>query len=182
MRRVRDRWKLTRGLGLVGRDAEVVHVDTGGGLGVQVGERLHLREVRTLALLETILAVELQLQGSDGRIPIVRGLLVASGVGGVEVGGVLAVLGTLHGPREETGGVVEVEAVVGGADRGAGGDSLRAGVLQLGDQVCEAKEENAQLFLEGRAAGGACIIAKPTHTRGWSGRSGGARRCRGTRT
>ena len=130
---------------------ERIHVDTGGrDVGV-VLVRLHLVEVATLALLETIVAVELDL-GKDGRVLAGHTLDTSDGVTRLEhraippvrvVEGLLAVplvedgvvAGderiTLHNPDELLNRVVVVELEL----VGAGSDGLTAGELEHLNEV-----------------------------------------------
>ena len=71
-------------------------------------------------IIETI---KLELDALDGRELLV--------LGAKSSGRELAVLGTLHDPRKELDGVVEVETHVRSARCGCGAESLRASVLEL---------------------------------------------------
>lgn len=71
-------------------------------------------------IIETI---ELELDALDGSELLI--------LGAKSSGRELAVLGTLHDPRQELDGVVEVEAHIGSACSSGGAECLRAGVLEL---------------------------------------------------
>lgn len=73
--------------------------------------------------MATYLTIELKLDGLERRELLV-GRAGSSG-------GELAVLGTLHDPRQELDGVVEVKTHIGSAGCSTGGECLRAGVLEL---------------------------------------------------
>lgn len=136
---------------VLGGDGEGVAVDTGGGHVGEVLEGLYQVEVITGALLESVVAVELDegrnngvntggtlnkgvgvARVKDGGVPeigVVEGLLAVVLVdnGVVAADEIIA----LDNPREELDGVVEVHAdLVGG-----GGDALLASELELLDEV-----------------------------------------------
>jgi len=151
-RRIVDTGEVARtaGLVLLGLEREGVHVDThGGDVGV-VLVRLHQVEVATLALIEPVVAVELDL-GRHDRVAAGHALDAGHGVArlqdrAVEPVGVVEGLETLVGvhravagheavaldnPHQLLRGVVEVQLdLVGGAGHG-----LTARELQLLDQV-----------------------------------------------
>lgn len=130
---------------LLGLESEGVQVDTGGRQGLEVHERLHLTEVGTFARAETIMSIELELDFTDHGEAIIVKTLTVGGVGGTRSvtdqtiagseGTVVVASGVLHDPSEELGGVVEVQAHVGGTSGGCGRQSLGASVLELGDEV-----------------------------------------------
>ncbi len=130
---------------------EGVHVDTDGRHVGVVLVRLHLVEVAALTLLETIVAVELDL-GHDGRVLAGHALNTGDGVTRLEdraippvgvVEGLLALPGVddgviarhegiaLHNPDELLDGVVVVELEL----VGARGDGLTAGELENLNEV-----------------------------------------------
>lgn len=69
--------------------------------------------------------LQLKLDGLDGCVEI--GALTTRGHSE------LPVVGTLEGPRQETGRMVEVETHVGGTCAGTGCQSLGTGMLELSD-------------------------------------------------
>jgi len=73
------------GLVLLGLERERVRVDTGRGVTGVVVEGLHLVEVLTLLLLETVLAVEDELEGVKGADSLL-GVLLSGDTGGVQRG------------------------------------------------------------------------------------------------
>jgi len=73
------------GLVLLGLERERVRVDTGRGVTGVVVEGLHLVEVLTLLLLETVLAVEDELEGVKGADSLL-GVLLGGDTGGVQRG------------------------------------------------------------------------------------------------
>tara|TARA_B110000503_G_scaffold121151_1_gene184469 strand:+ start:496 stop:1035 length:540 start_codon:yes stop_codon:yes gene_type:complete len=125
----------TGGLMLLGLERERVRVDTGGGVTGVVVEGLHLVEVLTLLLLETVLTVEDELEGVEGA----NSLLGVSGGGGS--GGVQWGTDGRHGHKAvgEIGGVQGV-----GLENNAGGDGhvgeVPQGVL-VGGNVGEAPHQ-----------------------------------------
>ena len=120
------------GLVLFGLERERVRVDTGVGGASVVLEGLHLVEVLTLLLLETVLAVEHELEGVEGTDGILR-----------EAGGATDLTKTKHGSTEGGGGDKAVGVTRGSVKldariSGLGGE-VPHGVLGLG--VGEAPDE-----------------------------------------
>ena len=89
-------------------------------------ERLHLVEVRSLALIEPIVSVQLELGGRE-RSPAIVGRSAWSD-------GVSTVLRALEHPGKRANRVVQVEPNVISLRRRARGDRLGSGVLQTGDE------------------------------------------------
>jgi len=122
----------TGGLVLLGLERERVRVDTGRGVTGVVVVGLHLVEVLTLLLLETVLAVKDELEGVKGTNSLL-GVAGGGGAGGVQGG-------TNRGDgHEAVGEVGRVERVRLENDAGVGGDvgEVPQGVL-VGGNVGEA--------------------------------------------
>jgi hypothetical protein len=121
----------TGGLVLLGLEREGVRVDTGRGVTGVVVEGLDLVEVLTLLLLETVLAVEDELEGIEGT----NSLLGVAGGGGAS--GVQRGANGRHG--DEAVGEGAIEGVRLENDTGVGGDvgEVPQGVL-VGGNVGEA--------------------------------------------
>ena len=142
----------TGGLVLLGLEREGVRVDTGvGGTGV-VLEGLDLVEVLTLLLLETVLAVEHELEGGEGTDGILS-----------EGGGTADLTETEHGRTEGGGGDEAVGVTRGGVKLDIGvegrGGEIPHGVL--GGGVGEAPHE----LLDG-------VVVRETNLLGGSGVDG----------
>ena len=136
------------GLVLLGLERERVRVDTGRGVTGVVVEGLHLVEVLTLLLLETVLAVEDELEGVKGADSLL-GVLLGGDTGGVQ-------RGTNRGDgHEAVGQIGSVERV--GLENdvvvvGRGGE-VPQGVL-VGGNVGEAPHE----LLDGVVVGEADLL------------------------
>ncbi len=130
----------TSGLVLLGLEREGVRVDTGVGGASVVVEGLHLVEVLALLLLETVLAVEDELEGREGTDGLLGELRGGTGLADVK-----------HGSTVEGGGH---EAV--GLDAGHGG--LKGDVVGVSGEVPQGRGrggvgEAPHQFLDGVVVG-----------------------------
>lgn len=128
-RRVVDTAKVTRPgwlHDLLGLERERIVVDAGRRRASSGLERLYLVEVRSLALIEPVVSVQLELGGRERRPAIVGRSARADGVP--------TVLRALEHPGKRANRVVQVEPNVISLRRRARGDRLSSGVLQTGDE------------------------------------------------